>query len=89
MFESFYRRAGGEIDYTGASFGEYNDADSRHTYDRAMTRDGKLNGPRRYIYNSVSINTLTYKDGEYHGLYIRVYSDVIYVWVLREGSEIF
>ena len=68
LFESFYRRAGGEIVYTGASFGEYD----RYSYDTAMTRNGELNGPRRFLWNSGNIYTITYKDDKAHGLYIRV-----------------
>ena len=49
LIESFYRRAGGEIDYSQASFGEYDDGYSWTTYDTAMTRNGELNGPRRII----------------------------------------
>ena len=86
LIESFYRRAGGEIDYSEASFGEY---DSGLTYDTAMTRNGELNGPRRFISNFGDIVTRTYKDGEWHGLYIWVGYNYIEVFVYREGSMIF
>ena len=71
LFESFYRRVGGEIVYTGASFGKYDDGDSSTTDDTAMTRNGELNGPRRYIFDGY-IYTRTYKDNRDHGLYIKV-----------------
>ena len=75
LFESFYRRVSqswwvsGEIDYLNAIFREYNtDSTSYHT---TMIRNGKRNGPGRYIYSSSgNINTSTYKDDELHGLHI-------------------
>ena len=89
LLESFYRRAGGEIDYSQASFGEYDDGDSRRTYDTAMIRNGELNGLRRYIWRDDEITTRTYKDGEWHGLAIWVESNDILVYVHREGTSIF
>ena len=88
LIESFYRRAGGEIDYSEASFGEYDDGYSWSTYDTAMTRNGALNGPRRFIYDG-NIYTTTYKDDETDGLTIEVGSDYIWVYVDREGNYIF
>ena len=90
LIESFYRRAGGEIDYSQASFGEYDDGCCGYTYDTAMTINGRLNGPRRFIWSSYgTIHTRTYKDGKLHGLNIVVLSDEIWVYVNREGSYIF
>ena len=87
LFESIYRRVGGEIVYTGASFGEYS---SKWFSGYAMTRNGELNGPRRFIWSSDGdIYTLTYKDDELHGLWFEVSYDYIYVWVYREGTSIF
>ena len=55
-----------------------------------MTRNGELNGPRRFIWSgNGNINTRTYKDGEWHGLDIRVWSNIIEVYVYREGTRIF
>ena len=88
LFESFYRRVGGEIDFTGVSFGEYNDSET--SYDTAMIRNGELNGPRRYIWSpNGNIVTRTYKDNKKHGLLIWVESDRIEVYVYREESWIF
>ena len=90
LFESFYRRVSGEIQYRSASFGEYNDSNSQRTYDTAMTRGGELNGPRRFIWSdNGDIHTRTCKDGEWHGLNIVVKSDEIEVYVYREGNYIF
>ena len=90
LIESIYRRVGGEFDYSEASSGEYDDDDSRTTYDTAMTKNGELNGPRRFVFSSDgSIHTRTYKDDQMHGLAIGVSSDYIYVFVYREGKHIF
>ena len=69
LFESFYSRAGGEIIYADASFGEY-DGDVWTDYDFAMIRDGELNGIRRFYNTNGVIFTRTYKDGDAHGLSI-------------------
>ena len=86
LFESFYRRVGRGIQYRMASFGEYDDGSSQTYYDTAMTRNGELNGPRRFIWSSSgSIDTRTYKDDQMHGLYIIVRSNNILAIVYREG----
>jgi len=84
LFESFYRRVGGEVDlslYSGATFGEYTDDNSGYTYDTAMTFNGVLYGPRRFInvYDGQRIVTRTYKNGRLHGLSIEVWSNKIEV----------
>ena len=54
-----------------------------------MTRNGELNGPRRFIWSSDGfINTRTYKDDRLHGLSIAVFSNDIEVYVYREGTKI-
>ena len=59
-----------------------------------MTRDGRLNGPRRFIYTSDlslsnHLSTRTYKDGRQHGLTIYTRSSDNFVTVFREGYTIF
>ena len=72
-----------KLEYDGATF-----EDLKGKKGKIMMRQGKENGPKRFVDYYGNIYVSTWKDDQFHGLSFSVYKDSISVSIKRERKEL-